>query len=349
MAFSQAGRGNLESGFPLKSRAKFMVFTHKSIDHSEGLSGFPGYELHRLRTSDLQNFIDLGLPTCAFMHGRPDLSADRLRHSFTTFVREHAFVDDSEIYILVEPGGEHIGQLWLHLTRNRFNGRRELWIWDITIRSDHRRKGLGKQLIEFSKRRASSQQIEELWLLVSSINDAAISLYRSCGLQDLGQLLCFPITGAVRREQLITLRSAILRPLTDADATDLHALWEAASLPFRPHGRDTIPRLRASLRQAHEGGWAAFADNRMAGAALLSFDGRRGWVERLAVHPDYRRVGIAKALVIACMNSLKVRGALVIGALIDDDNLSSRKLFESCGFVHKQDICYYTYRENNDN
>ena len=325
-----------------------MVFTHKSIDHNEKLDGFPGFVLDRLETSDLPNFIDLGLPTCAFMHGRPDIPVDRLRHSFSSFVREHAFADDSEIYVLRSPEGEHVGQLWLHSTRNRFNGRRELWIWDITIRPDFRRKGLGKQLLEFAKRRAEGHQVEELWLLVSSINDVAISLYRSSGLRDLGQLLCFPIGKSTGRERIVTLKTAVLRPLSDSDAGDLHKLWKSAGLPFRPQGRDTIHRLRASLSQAHEGGWGAFAAEQLIGATLISFDGRKGWVERLAIHPDHRRVGLAKALVIAGMNSLKDRGALVIGALIESENTSSRRLFESCGFAHKQDICYYAHRENND-
>ena len=326
-----------------------MVFTHKSTDFSTTFEGIPGYVLRRLKSPDIQAFIDLGLPTCAFMHGRPNLPLSKMRQSFAGFVREHAFSDDSEIYILDGPSQSHIAQLWLHHTRNRFNGLRELWVWDVTVATAFRHKGIGKQLIEFAKRRAEELSVEELWLLVSSVNDVAIELYRSCGLRDLGQLLCFPIDHPSREPQIVTLRTAVLRPLTGEHPPEaLHKLWTAADLPFRPLGRDSLNRLRASLNRAHDGGWGAFSGGQLIGAALASYDGRRGWIERMAVLPDHRRAGLAKALIAACMNSLRERGALVIGAMIDEENSASRLLFESCGFVHKSDICYYTFRESND-
>ncbi len=325
-----------------------MVLSQKTTNMAETEFIIPGFLLRRLRSSDIQGFIDLGLPTCAFMHGRPEMPESRMRQTFTGFVREHAFAEDSEIYILEGPHHEHVAQLWLHVTRNRFNRRRELWIWDITVQSEFRRKGLGKQLLEFAKRRAEAIHSEELWLLVSSINDAAIQLYKTCGMRSLGLLMCSPVSGSVREESQIALRSAVLRPLREADAEPLQELWTAAGLEFRPEGRDSLLRLRASLNGAHDPGWAAFSDQRMLGAALASYDGRKGWIERLAVLPECRRAGLAKAIVTACTNTLKSQGALVIAALIDTGNQASRQLFEACGFRFKPEICYYTFRESND-
>ncbi len=325
-----------------------MVLDQKSTSFESEEFSIPGFVLRRLRSSDIQDFIDLGLPTCAFMHERPEMPESRMRQTFASFVREHAFTEDSEIYVLEGPNREHAAQLWLHLTRNRFNRRRELWIWDITVRAEFRRKGLAKQMLEFAKQRAAALRSEELWLLVSSINDTAIQLYRTCGMRSLGLLMCSPISGSVREERTITLRSAILHPMREQDAEALHELWIAAGLEFRPHGRDSLPRLRAFLNAAHDMGWAAFSDNRMVGAALAIYDGRKGWIERLAVLPEYRGAGLAKAIVTACTNTLKSQGALIIAALIDTDNRASRQLFESCGFCFKPEICYYTLRESSD-
>lgn len=325
-----------------------MVIDQESLNISGGEFSIPGFVLRRLVASDIKDFIDLGLPTCAFMHGRPEMPESRMRQTFTSFVREHAFTQDSEIYVLEGPDREHAAQLWLHLTRNRFNHRRELWIWDITVRTEFRRKGLAKQMLEFAKHRAAVLRSEELWLLVSSINDTAIQLYKTCGMRSLGLLMCSPIGRSVREEHSITLRSAVLNPIREQDAEALHELWTAAGLDFRPRGRDSLPRLRAFLNGTHDMGWAAFVENRMIGAALATYDGRKGWIERLAVLPEYRGAGLAKAIVAACTNTLKSQGALIIAALIETDNRASRQLFESCGFRFKPEICYHTLRESND-
>lgn len=325
-----------------------MVILQKSIESFEQQGDSGQFQIRRIKASDIPNFIETGLPTCAFMHGRPDIPMERMLHNFAGFVREHAFTDDSEIYIAEDTHGCHAGQLWLHRTRNRFNGHRELWIWDITVAEEFRHKGLGKQLLEFAKQQAASHWFEELWLLVSSVNSVAIELYQSSGLRSLGQLMCFPLAAEVRRTESVRLGATLLRPLSSNDAERLHALWSAAGLPFRPRGRDSLSRLRSFLSGPYEAGWCTEANNELTGAALISDDGRKGWIERLAVHPDFRRAGLAKVIVTACTNSLRFRGTLVIGALIDEDNHISRTLFESCGYVHHSGICYYSYRKNNE-
>lgn len=283
------------------------------------------------------------------MHGRPNLSSERMHQNFAGFVREHAFADDSEIYIAEDSSGNHAGQLWLHTTRNRFNGHRELWIWDITVREEFRHRGLGKQLLEFAKRHAVAHRIEELWLLVSSVNYNATRLYRSMGLCGLGQLMCVPLSGQVRPEKTVQFGASVLRPLASNDVVPLHRLWSLARLPFRPRGRDSWERLRAFLNAPDDAGWCVTAGDHLIGAALIADDGRKGWIERLAVHPDHRRAGLAKAIIAACMNSLRERDLLVIGALIEQENEASRLLFESCGFVRHTDICYYSHRNHPDN
>jgi ribosomal protein S18 acetylase RimI-like enzyme len=161
--------------------------------------------------------------------------------------------------------------------------------------------------------------------------------------------MCVPVSGQVRPEKTVKFGATVLRPLASNDTERLHNLWSLAGLPFRPHGRDSLGKLHAFLNAHDDAGWCAAVDNHLIGAALVSDDGRKGWIERLAVHPDHRRAGLAKAIITACMNSLRERGVLVIGALIDEENEASRSLFESCGFVHHPDLCYYSYRKDKNN
>src|SRR5579863_2808887 len=80
-----------------------------------------------------------------------------------------------------------------------------------------------------------------------------------------------------------------------AYAGELIALWREAGLRFDPS------RVAGELRSvaARDPGLVLVdVDDRgqIAGAVLGAYDGRRGWVNRLAVRPDVRGQGIAKKL-----------------------------------------------------
>ncbi|RPH94132.1 GNAT family N-acetyltransferase [candidate division KSB1 bacterium] len=310
-------------------------------------ANLPGFTLRELAPSDIETFIEIGLPTCAFMHGRLGASEKDMRQRFTSFVRDYAFERDSEIFMVEAPDRTIAAQLWLHITHNRFNGLRELWIWDVTVREAYRRRGIGKNLLEFAKNRALESYCKELWLLVSSINDKAVKIYQSAGMGISGHLLSIPVQSEIEpiSSSEIEVKSAVLRPLRGNDLPALFDLWTAAGLPFRPQGRDHEDRLARYLNGLSVGGWGAFISNTLAGAALISYDGRKGWIERLATRPEHRGTGIAKAIVAAATQSLKDSGAFVIAALIEEENTASRRLFESCGYKHSPTICYYSTRD----
>ena len=129
-------------------------------------AGNPGLTLRELTPGDLDALIELGLPTCAFMHGRPPDQPERMRKAFASFVREYAFAKQSSIYVLANAENALIGQIWLHLTTNRFNGLLELWVWDLTVHPAHRGQGLGRALFQFAVDQARLRSAAELWLLV---------------------------------------------------------------------------------------------------------------------------------------------------------------------------------------
>jgi mycothiol synthase len=64
------------------------------------------------------------------------------------------------------------------------------------------------------------------------------------------------------------------------------------------------------------------------------FGRRRGWVENISVRRPWRRRGLARALIAACISSLREAG-MTEGALgVDTENPSGAlRLYESCGFA----------------
>jgi ribosomal protein S18 acetylase RimI-like enzyme len=273
-----------------------------------------------------------------------------MKKNFSFFVREYIEDESSEIYVVEPPDGGMVAQLWLHVTSNRFNEIKELWIWDLTVKSEFRRRGIGRALLQFAKSRALTLNCRELWLLVSSKNDKASQLYASEGLGQSGSLMSVQITSPPQTAESkeVSVGTAELKRLTSSDLAALYDLWKEAGLPCKRSGRDHSEHLQEFLDGQRETAWGIFREEKLIASVLVCYDGRKGWIERLAVHPEFRRSGLAQTLITAAMKTLREAGALVVAALIMDPNTASRRLFESCGFEHDPDVCYYSIRDNPD-
>jgi ribosomal protein S18 acetylase RimI-like enzyme len=127
------------------------------------------------------------------------------------------------------------------------------------------------------------------------------------------------------------------------------ALWQAAGLPVKLSGRDT---RKAFERQLDSGAQTALGveteDGVLVGVALATHDGRKGWINRLAVHPDYRRQGIARQLIAAAEEALRAQGIEIFAALIEPDNVTSLEMFLAAGYVDWPGIHYVSKRDRDD-
>ncbi len=139
-----------------------------------------------------------------------------------------------------------------------------------------------------------------------------------------------------------------IRTLTIGDYDELLALWRDADLPCRPNGRDSKSSMKYQMEHDPELFLGAFQDDRMVGSVIATFEGRKGWINRLAVAPRNRRKGVAKVLVERAELALREHGAKVIAALVERENSPSLALFQECGYKVHQDIVYLSKRERED-
>lgn len=137
-----------------------------------------------------------------------------------------------------------------------------------------------------------------------------------------------------------------IRRLTIADYGKMVNLWSEANLPFRPKGRDSKRAIAAEIEANPDFFLGAFAAGRFIGTAILSCDLRKGWINRVAVHPSYRNRGVAKILIAECEKTLRKRGIRLFCALIEDSNIESRNLFRECGYIEHKDILYFSKRDS---
>jgi ribosomal protein S18 acetylase RimI-like enzyme len=137
-----------------------------------------------------------------------------------------------------------------------------------------------------------------------------------------------------------------IRELMIDDYGALCALWEEAGLSFRPNGRDRQERIAREIEGPCSIFLAAEDKGELVGAILGTHDGRKGWINRLAISPRYRRQGIARALVAVVEERLSARGIEIFAGQIEDWNEESMIFFERLGYTRHDDIIYFTKRKN---
>ncbi|HYY47077.1 MAG TPA: GNAT family N-acetyltransferase [Thermoplasmata archaeon] len=117
---------------------------------------------------------------------------------------------------------------------------------------------------------------------------------------------------------------------SDYDA--LIRLFRVCGLEPRTKGRDGRAAIVRQLRFRGNVYLGAFDRDRLIGAVLGTHDTRKGWINRLAVHPDYRRKGLASRLVRAAEKGLRARGMRMFAALIEEGNEASEATFRGLGY-----------------
>lgn len=121
-----------------------------------------------------------------------------------------------------------------------------------------------------------------------------------------------------------------IRSATRDDIDAVLALWIEAGAD--PSPTDDAEGLAGLIERDPEALLLAEADGHVLGTLIAAWDGWRGNMYRLAVHPHHRREGVAGALIADGTRRLHACGCRRITALLLADNDPARAVWEAAGF-----------------
>src|SRR5262245_28393687 len=114
------------------------------------------------------------------------------------------------------------------------------------------------------------------------------------------------------------------------EAESILSLWRAAEAV---HGvTDTVADIQRMAGRADAAFILAICGGQIAGSIIAAFDGWRGAIYRLAVHPDFRRKGLARSLVVEAEKMFRQWGVKRISAIVMQDHPWAMGFWKAAGY-----------------
>jgi len=109
---------------------------------------------------------------------------------------------------------------------------------------------------------------------------------------------------------------------------------------------DTPDQLRAYLNRNPGLSLIARVGSRLVGAVLCGHDGRRGYLNHLAVLPEYRGCGLGRQMVETGLDSLAAQGILKCNVFLYADNEQGERFWNRCGWSARNDLIVLQRKTN---
>ncbi len=126
----------------------------------------------------------------------------------------------------------------------------------------------------------------------------------------------------------------LIRPFQLSDEEAVVVLWRQCGL-IRPVN-DPRKDIRRKMRVNPELFLVGILDARLIASAMVGYDGHRGWINYLGVHPDYQRKGYARKMMEEAERLLRQRGCPKINLQVVASNHKVIEFYQRIGFAVDQ-------------
>ena len=124
-----------------------------------------------------------------------------------------------------------------------------------------------------------------------------------------------------------------IRPYHSSDHPDVVFLWSEV-FPNEPAWNDAALIIQRKLAVQPDLFLVALSNKtKVVGTVIAGYDGVRGWVHHLAVHPASRRKGVGRALMLAAESALENLGCPKLNLQVRATNSAAVSFYRSLGYT----------------
>ena len=122
-----------------------------------------------------------------------------------------------------------------------------------------------------------------------------------------------------------------IRPYRETDEGEVIALWRACELT-RPWN-DPRKDIRRKQAEHPELFLVGLRDGKLMATVMAGYEGHRGWINYLAVHPEHRRRNHGRQMMAAAEKLLRGLGCPKINLMVRTSNRSAVEFYQRLGYA----------------
>jgi ribosomal protein S18 acetylase RimI-like enzyme len=135
--------------------------------------------------------------------------------------------------------------------------------------------------------------------------------------------------------------------MTIQDYDDVIKLW-AVTENLSMRSVDSRENIDFYLKRNPALSFVALVDGVVVGAVLSGTDGRRGYLQHLAVDIVHREKGIARALVNKTIAAMANQGISKTHLFVLNNNAKAKEFYENIGWLKREEVTMYSFNSSAD-
>ena len=128
-----------------------------------------------------------------------------------------------------------------------------------------------------------------------------------------------------------------IHEMTIADYDEVRALWQQSE-GIDLSGADSRNSIARFLERNPGLSFVAMDGGQLVGAVLCGHDGRRGYIDHLAVRKSHRRQGIGRMLASRCLYNLMQNGIQKWNLFVREDNKDAIEFWSKLGWQQRVEL-----------
>jgi N-acetylglutamate synthase len=139
-----------------------------------------------------------------------------------------------------------------------------------------------------------------------------------------------------------------IREMDVADYDDVIKLWgQTEGMSLRD--ADSKESINNYLIRNPNLSFVAVSANEIVGAVLVGTDGRRGYLQHLAVSSNFRGKNLGRDLVSQAISALADVGIPKTHLFVYNENVNAQQFYEKLGWFPRDEVRMYSYNSSSNN
>lgn len=218
-------------------------------------------------------------------------------------------------------------------------------IVDVWLQPEYRRKGLGRKLLGFARRRARKLGARFLHVNVNEANDVARKALSKLGFVCVRRVLELDLDLAKVDKQEMDMALHDCRHLREGEEEILTQIQNISFAEQWGYNPNTVATIAYSLSLSHRSPQdvlLAYKNDKVTGYCWTEvIPSGQGRIYMIGSAPEYRGRGIGRKVLLAGLANLKNKGVNEVWLTVDSENKAAVSLYESMEFeLHKTYLWY---------